>query len=255
MATKSLTTYARLCTEFYDLEHHPRHAEALKFYMKHALQADGPILEPMCGTGRFLIPMLQAGLDVEGFDASVYMLDALRQKYVMSSDKAAPVWQQFVQEFSTTKRYHLIFIPYGSWGLITDLEQARQGLQRLYDHLVPGGTLLVEIETVSSVPQPCGIWRRASHTRQDSSILALSFITSYQADLQLFQSYSRYESIVNNKIEAQEQELFEQYLYRVDEFDSMLHDVGFTHIKKYPAFDESQEVTSDTPMIVYECIK
>jgi len=255
MATKPLATYARLCTEFYDLEQHPHHTQALIFYMKHAAQTDGPILEPMCGTGRFLIPMLQQGYDVEGFDASPYMLDALRQKYALISNKPAPVWQQFVQEFSTAKQYHLIYIPYGSWGLITDLDQAKQGLQRLYDHLIPGGTLLVEIETVSSVPQPSGIWRRGSHTRQDGSILALSFITSYQDDLQLFQSYSRYESIVNNKIEDQEEELFEQYLYRVDEFDIMLHDVGCTQIKKYPAFDESRAVTSDTPMIVYECIK
>ena len=55
--------------------------QALSFYMHHAQQSNGPILEPMCGSGRFLIPMLQAGLDAEGFDASPSMLDAFKQKY------------------------------------------------------------------------------------------------------------------------------------------------------------------------------
>ena len=35
----------------------------------------------MCGTGRFLIPMLEANLDIEGFDASTDMLEALQRKY------------------------------------------------------------------------------------------------------------------------------------------------------------------------------
>ena len=255
MARKPLPTYSKLCTEFYDLEQHVNGAQALSFYMHHAKQASGPILEPMCGSGRFLIPMLQAGLDAEGFDASHYMIDAFKQKYAKLSPQKAPVWQQFVQDFESTKRYKLIFIPYGSWGLITDLDEAKKGLQVLYSHLQSEGKFIVEIETIASVPEPCGVWRRGAHTRADGSIIALSFIASYEAQTQMFQSYSRYESIVNNQVQSQQEELFEQYLYRSDEFDQMLHDVGFSQIKKYPAFDPTQTVIDDTPIIIYECIK
>lgn len=250
-----MTTYAKLSTEFYDLEDHPNHAQALAFYMYHARQAQGPILEPMCGTGRFLIPMLQEGFDIEGFDASPYMLDALNKKYAHLTMLAAPVWQQFVQDFESYKRYRLIFIPYGSWGLIIDCQEARKALRLIYSYLQPGAKFLVEIEMEVSVPYPCGIWRRATHTRTDGSILALSFITSYQAQTQLFTSRSCYESIVNNKVLQQQEEVFEQYLYRVDEFDSMLADVGFMQIKKYPAFDENKQVCNDTSIIIYESIK
>lgn len=255
MEKKSLATYQKLCVEFYDLEQHPRHEQALKFYMQHALQAQGPILEPMCGTGRFLIPMLQAGLDAEGFDASPYMLDVLKQKYALVNSKEAPVSQQFVQDFTSSKKYSLIFIPYGSWGLITDISDAQKGLAGLYNCLLPGGTLIVEIETLASVPEVRGIRQRATHRRSDGSTVALSFITSFNERTQIFQSYSRYESIVNNRVLEHEEELFEQYLYRFDELDTMLDAVSFSQINKYQAFDSKQEVKENSPIIIYECVK
>lgn len=252
---KILRTYQKLSAEFYDLEHHVRHEQSLNFYIKEAQLANGPILEPMCGTGRFLIPMLQLGLDVQGFDASSYMLDVLALKYGQTSTKKPPVWQEFVQDFVSNKLYRLIFIPYGSWGLITDLSQAKKSLENLYNALDTGGKLLIEIETVASVPQLCGVWQRGAHKKFDGSTIALNFITSYQPQSQLFKSFSRYELIVNNNLEQQEEELFEQYLYKIDEFDQFLSDVGFGHIKKYPAFDREQEVSRETPIIIYECVK
>ncbi len=44
------------------------------------MNANGPILEPMCGTGRFLLPLIEDGFDVHGFDASDHMLGVLHAK-------------------------------------------------------------------------------------------------------------------------------------------------------------------------------
>lgn len=255
MARPPLKTYLKLCTEFYDLENHPNDAQAMSFYMQHAHKAQGPILEPMCGTGRFLIPMLQAGLDAEGFDASSYMLDAFKQKYVQVSTQTEVVWQQFVQDFERNKRYQLIFIPYGSFGLITNYEDRAKSLGAMYCHLESGGKFIVEIETVASVPQPCGVWRRGVNTRSDGSKIALNFLASYDQQSQIFQSFSRYESIIDNKVQTTEEENFQQYLYRLDEFDQLLLDAGFTNIKKYPAYTPDEVVDENTPIIIYECGK
>ncbi len=254
MERPQLKTYLKLCTEFYDLEQHPHHDQALAFYMQQAKQANGPILEPMCGTGRFLIPMLQAGLDAEGFDASEYMLDAFRQKYAQMSSQDAPIWQQFVQDLSSNKRYQLIFIPYGSLGLITNYEDLKKSLSVLYRHVAPGGKLIIEIETIESVPQPCGIWRRGVNTRLDGSKIALSFVTSYDPQSQMFTSFSRYESIINGVVDASEEENFQQYLFRIDELDQLLMDAGFANIKKYQPYDQTKAVSVDAPIIIYECI-
>ena len=56
----TMHTYGKLCTQFYDLDKPTAPPEALAFYLKHARQANGAVLEAMCGSGRFLIPMTQA---------------------------------------------------------------------------------------------------------------------------------------------------------------------------------------------------
>ena len=248
-----LETYLKLCTEYYDLEKHPHDAKAQDFYLDYALKANGPILEPMCGTGRFLIPMLQAGLNVEGFDASVHMLNALAQKY--PNIRPHTVWQQFVEDFKGDKLYQLIFVPYGSWGLITDLESSSLGLKNMYNHLVPGGKLVLEIETVASVPADCGIWHRGINTRADGSYIALNTLPSYNTITQIFRSICRYESIRKNTIELVETEDFQMYLYTFDEFDKFLKDAGFTNITKYQDHSKTPATDSNAPIIIYECTK
>ncbi|MBY0353568.1 class I SAM-dependent methyltransferase [Candidatus Babeliales bacterium] len=257
MPRSELTTYKKLCTEFYDLElkHRSETPEALAFFLDYAHRANGPILEPMCGTGRFLIPMLQAGFDVEGFDASSYMLEALKQNYAQVSNQPAPVWQEFVQDFDNKKQYKLIFVPFGSWGLISDLETAKKGLEIMYRHLAPGGKFVLEIETVASLPQPSGVWRQITNTRADGSQIALKILISYEPEKQLFKSLCRYESIVNDTVQATEEEDFYMYLYRFDEMDTLLAQAGFSHIKKYRNYQKEPATNPNTPIIFYECSK
>jgi SAM-dependent methyltransferase len=250
-----MKTYQKLCTEFYDLEPHRDGTISAVFYLQRAMQAHGSILEPMCGTGRFLIPMLEAGLDVQGFDASSYMLDALKKKYTRISSKQPPVWQQFVQDFLSERRYQLIFVPYGSWGLITDLEDSKKCLASMYNHLAVGGKFIIEIETVASVPQPCGIWRRGVHTRADGSKIAINTKASYDKDSQIFQSLCHYESIVQGVVDCLEIEDFKMYLYHFEEMDQLLRDVGFSDITKYQDYNLSPVVDLAAHIIIYECVK
>jgi len=255
MGKSSLKTYLKLCTEFYDLEPHPNHTEALNFYIQKAYEAKGPILEPMCGTGRFLIPMLEENLDVEGFDASEYMLDALRKKLSNINKKSPSIWQQFVQDFNNNKFYNLIFIPYGSFGLITNIEDIKKGLITLYKHLTSDGKFIVEIETEASVNQPLNVWSRSLSNKSDGSKIALNVFATYDKKTQIFQSTCRYESIINNQTKEVEEELFQQYIYKSNEIDSLLQETGFKHIKKYPAYNNLQSIRDNTQIIIYECYK
>lgn len=71
---KKLDTYISLCTEVYDLSKPKPPEDAYAFYRSYVKEAKGLVLESMCGTGRFLIPLLEEGFDVQGFDASNHML-------------------------------------------------------------------------------------------------------------------------------------------------------------------------------------
>jgi hypothetical protein len=48
-----MESYQELCTQFYDLDKPSASKEALDFYLHYADSANGPIFEPMCGTGHF----------------------------------------------------------------------------------------------------------------------------------------------------------------------------------------------------------
>ncbi len=45
-----------------------------------ARRARGPLLELGCGTGRALVPLAQAGFEIDGIESSRAMLDIARQK-------------------------------------------------------------------------------------------------------------------------------------------------------------------------------
>ncbi len=255
MTQSPLTTYLNLCTQYYDLEKHPYDPEALECYMDYAKNAKGPILEPMCGTGRFLLPMLHAGLPIEGFDASPYMLQALKQKYAAVCNNLPPVWEQFVQDFSPTTAYMLIFVPYGSWGLMQDVEDSKKSLKIMFDALAPGGKFVVDIETVFSVPNTLNTWCRGVVTRPDGSHIAINTYPTYDTQTQIFKAICRYESIVKNSIENIETEDFYMYLYDFDEFDSYLQDAGFTQIKKYQDYNKTPATDVRAPLLIYECTK
>src|SRR5207247_9901238 len=68
--------YKALLTEAYDLDKPEAPGEALAYYMRHIRACGEPVLEAMCGSGRFLAPLLVAGGDVDGVDASAAMLAA-----------------------------------------------------------------------------------------------------------------------------------------------------------------------------------
>src|SRR5579862_1623182 len=118
-----METYQNLCTQFYELDKPEAPHDALQFYMTFAEQAKGRIFEPMCGTGRFLIPMLEKGLLIEGADASPQMLGVCRSK-CLNKGLRATLHQQYLHEMAFDYRFKLIFIPSGSFGLVTDAADA-----------------------------------------------------------------------------------------------------------------------------------
>src|SRR5262245_22017896 len=65
--------------EFYDILCQ-RLDHGIDFYVGLAREAKGPVLDIACGTGRVLLPVLQAGIDANGLDLFQPMLDTARRK-------------------------------------------------------------------------------------------------------------------------------------------------------------------------------
>jgi SAM-dependent methyltransferase len=113
-------------------------AFGLDFYLRLARAAGGPVLDVACGTGRILLPCLQAGVDVEGLDLFPDMLATLRKKAAALGFQPR-LHQADMASFRLDRRYALIMIPFNAFvhNLTTDSQIASLACCR--EHLTPGG--------------------------------------------------------------------------------------------------------------------
>ena len=112
----------------------------LAFYRAFVERDGQPALDLACGTGRLLLPLLRAGLDVDGCDLSSDMLDLCRRR--AASEGLAPrLYAQAMHALDLPRGYRTIFIC-DSFGLGGRREQDAEALRRCHRQLVPGGTLV-----------------------------------------------------------------------------------------------------------------
>jgi SAM-dependent methyltransferase len=207
----------------------------------------------MCGTGRFLIPLIAEGFDIRGFDASEHMLSALHAKAKFRGLKPN-VWQGFVEELKKPERYNLIFIPSGSFGLIIDLEETLAALKTFYDHLSDDGILVFEAETLKAKLKQSDIWRASVWLREDGKMIIANFLDLPLSD-DIMTSIAKYELIDNNHIIQTEIETYKIRLYDPEQLTQMLTDVGFSNVRTIKAFDKYGIPDENDESIVYECTK
>lgn len=129
--------------ELYDILFHD-FTYATDFYVGLAREAKGPVLEIGCGTGRILLPCMQAGAEVDGLDLSEAMLAVLRKK--AAALKLAPrVYTANMSDFQLPRRYALIFVAFNSFVHNLTQETQLRCLELCRKHLLPGGVLAFDI--------------------------------------------------------------------------------------------------------------
>lgn len=252
MNEKTLDTYLDLCTEVYDLSKPNPPKDAYDFYRSYVIKAKGPILEPMCGTGRFLLPLLEESFDVEGFDASDHMLKTLQAKAKIKGLKPK-VRKGFAESSTDSKKYNLIFIPSGSFGLIADNNVAKAALKNFYNQLNNNGIFLFEIETLKALPD-LNVWRGSAWQRTDGKKIIVSSLAILEEE-NLCRSIAKYELVDNNNIIRTEIEEYKIRLYDPKFISDMLHEIGFKNIRMVKAFDSLSTAALNDEVIVFECRK
>jgi SAM-dependent methyltransferase len=112
-------------------------APELDLYEQHLRS---PVLDAGCGTGRLLAPLGERGFDVDGCDVSADMVERCRQRV-----PDATLWVSALHELDPPRRYASIVCS-GVLGLGTTRGQDIDALKRLYEALLPGGTLVLDNE-------------------------------------------------------------------------------------------------------------
>src|SRR5262245_17921789 len=116
----------------------------IPFYVARAKAARGPVLEAGCGTGRILLPTLQAGVDIDGIDIHPGMLEVLKRK-AEALGLTPKVTLADMRDFTMPRRYALITIPFRAFmHLVTTADQIA-ALRCIREHLDPGGALVFNL--------------------------------------------------------------------------------------------------------------
>jgi SAM-dependent methyltransferase len=201
---------------------------------------DGPALDVGCGTGRLLLRFLRDGFDVDGIDTSPDMLEICRRKAV-ALGVLPGLYLQPMQRLELPRRYATIFIPCGTFCLVTDLNQAWETLVRFYAHLEDGGLLVFNLfwpfaegEPLSAHPLGAfGAWGELwSHRQPDGSQIAqhLMRIKIDRAE-QLLIAKRRYQRLIDGQVVREEIFDANERWYFKHEMLLMLEKTGFQQVE------------------------
>lgn len=255
MNKRELHNYLSINAELYDLDETKMNRDEILFYFEYALEAKGPILEPMCGTGRFLIPFMEMGLSIEGFDASQSMLDILLRKCKIKH-LTPKVWKGFLEDLNVKKNYELIFIPDSSFNLILSEDDIKISLINIYKHLNIGGKFVFELATLEYMKTiPVGDQETFSIKLENGKLINQS-ITIEPIQGCIASTKSHFELVdQEGNIEKAEIEETSLLFHDPQKMVRLLEKVGFQKIRQLKAFNRNLYADKEDKIIIFECIR
>ncbi|MGW5953056.1 class I SAM-dependent methyltransferase [Bacillus mycoides] len=231
-----ITYYGELCTKIYESDKSIAVGKELDFYLSFAKDKNMAVLEPMCGNGRMLIPFMQNGVNIEGFDISKDMLKVCKDKAEKLNLKPV-VSQVRIEEYHSDKKYDLIMIPIGSFSLLPN-NLVDISLQNMKNNLKENGKLLLTIVQGGSETEQILDWIETNRKEINNEAQKLLNIKL------------KYEVIHDEKIAETEIMDFPIRLYDLKEFENILIANGFSQIVVHEIKDGYGEGNS---FHVFEC--
>jgi SAM-dependent methyltransferase len=226
----------------------------LDFYVALAREANGPVLDVACGTGRILLPCLQAGVDIEGLDLFEPMLKKLRAK-AASLSLSPRLHQADMSDFSLPRRYGLAMIPFNAFIHNMTQEAQIRCLQLCRNHLLPGGKLAFDtffpsLEIIGAqqntrvlegeLPHPqTGLPMRMYDTRSFDRVAQVQHSLN---EIELLDDTCNVQTVYRSEVSS-------RYIYK-QEMALLLQIAGFARWEIYGDFDRRPLTLENQAMVV-----
>jgi SAM-dependent methyltransferase len=238
--------------------------EDIACFRKIVLERGEPALDLGCGTGRLLVPCLEAGLDIDGCDISADMLSHCRAR-AEAAGFSPRLFNQPMHALDTDRAYRTIFIC-GSFGLGGDRGHDLATLRSAHRHLVPGGTLAFDIELANHEPRSWKSWlpsnrptlpsawpeEGARRTAADGSELELTTrVLAFDPLDQFVVREIRATHYQGGKIVAQQEHALRINLYFKSEVLLMLAHAGFRDVEVRGGLTDRAAVAYEDGRLVF----
>ncbi len=195
-------------------------------YANFVARANGPVLELACGSGSPLLDLVAMGHDVAGLDSSLDMLN-LCQERATARGLSVTLYHQTIERMSIPTRFAAIFLAGPSFNLLPDDSTAQAGLDCIYEHLRPGGRILIPL----FIPGPPEAGLTKESIDADGAQLRYTALGgSLDVDRRIATTQTRYE----RTLPGQPTEMIERdwvlHYWSPPDFVSMLTRAGFTNV-------------------------
>ncbi|MDN7242933.1 class I SAM-dependent methyltransferase [Planococcus sp. N028] len=243
--------YSSLSSEVYDLDKPVGSSFGdIEYYTERLATCTGSILEPAAGTGRLLVPLLEQGFQVDGFDVSGDMLAICRDN-CEKRGFAPALFEAKMESFSLDKKYGAIVIPTGTFLLLHEREESLEALRNFHHHLADGGKLIVDLFLPSEL-ELGKLSVRKWETANGDVITVESQIVEVDPIKQYRVSQARYEKWRNGRLMQTELERYPLRWYGVEEFRMILEHIGFEDITVSADFQYGQYPTRAGQTMTFE---
>jgi SAM-dependent methyltransferase len=240
----TLNFYGDLCTQTYDITK-PIDGQYpdVPYYIRHLSKIGGKILEGMVGTGRLIIPLLEAGLNVEGIDSSPYMLEVCR-KNCKQRGLHPKLYQGSIENLDLPDQFNAIVITWGSFMLLENRSSAIAALKALTRHLTPQGRLFIDLEIPIEDFKTENMIQQRNIQCPDGSIILMQ--SSFKIDWlnQVKQIWNRYEKWREGKLVETELQYFPLHWFGIEEFIMCLKEQGLNNITLCADYQDGRQPTS-----------
>lgn len=223
-----MTGYGALASEVYDIAYPIGHSIGgdIEYYGGLLDEIEGRVLEPAVGTGRLLIPLLQAGLAVDGYDLSSDMV-ALCRMHCSARGLDPTLFEADMATYVHPGTYAAVVVPTGSIALLDGRGPAQAALRCFRDSLLPGGLLALDVPPpqLLTASDPLRTWEVDQH-RWTLQTLGVDLDAAANQTTR----WLRYDRWTDGALAASELLRFRLQHWSVREFVTLMTEAGFTNI-------------------------
>jgi SAM-dependent methyltransferase len=221
-------SHSALVAEVYDIAHPVGSTVGdVEFYRRAVADVGGRVLEPACGTGRVLIPLLEAGHEAEGADHSPEMVEICR-RHCRERGLDPPLYVADMSAFTKPARYEAVVLPRGSIRNLPGRDETVRVLEQFRESLVGGGRLLLDVTIplfTSGTPPLIEHW-----VRDPFVYTCETLVIDYDPFLDRTTRYARYAKWADGELVTTELHRFYFQHWSLPDFTALLAQVGFADI-------------------------
>lgn len=251
--TTATNRYGALAAEIYDIDKPFFTLPDTRFHLERFEGFGRPILEPACGTGRTLVPFLEAGHDITGFDQSPEMLERCRARCA-ERGFLPDLRQQRFEDFRYERKFGAILVPVGTFTLIDDAAAAQSVLRRFRDALEPGGIVVLDMQSLSFLADTRDDRRR--WTAENGDLLTVEGVrTTTDWLTQRREAMLRYERWRDNRLVETHMEPMAQRYWGLEEFRLVLEASGFGQVSVVGDYARGGPLRANARSLTFEAVR